>query len=420
VAANTTGVSNTVSTLNGLFKVRYAEKLLPLVPEFALLQQRVAFERSKKVGSYYAQPVQLASENGFTYLGTSGAVGALKDPAAGVLKEAQVTPSELALVAYMSNASITRAMESESSFMRETKWKVLDMNNGMRRRLEVAMLYGQSGLGTVDTVTANGSDADIVITAATWAGGIWAGAEGTRLDAFTGTTKNNSSGVLTVLSVNSDTRTLTVSFTGTLADEIDPGDELYFESSNAGSGNFNEMAGLKKIITNSSTLFNINAASYSLWKGNTVSSIGALSFAKISQYIALAVNKGLMEKVTVLVSPKAWSVLLTNEAALRMYPQASKTFENGAEGLQFRSQNGVVEVLSHPLVKDGDLFIVPLQLLCRIGSVDVSFALPGQDGEAYFDRVPGYNAVQLQCMADQALFLEKPAQAVYGSGITYS
>lgn len=419
MTAATAGTSNTVSTLNGLFKVRYAEKLLPLVPEFAILQQKVEFERSKKVGSYYAQPVQLASENGFTYLGTSGAVGALNDPRAGVLKEAQVIPSELQLVSYMSNSSITRAMESEAAFMRETKWKVIDMNNSTRRRIEIACFYGQVGIGTIESVTDNTTTSDIVITAATWAGGIWAGMEGAALDAFTSTTKNNSGGPLVIVSVNSDLRTLTVS--GAITGEAAAADVLYFTGSNAGAGAFNEMAGLQKIIGNTGTLFNIDASTYSLWKGNTVSTIGPLSFAKLQQYIALAVNKGLMEKVAVFCSPKAWGVLNSNEAALRMYPNASSTFENGADTIKYKSQNGQVEVFAHPMVKDGDLFVVPLQLLTRIGSVDLSFALPGADqADTYFDRVPGYSAVQLQCMSDQALFLEKPALAVYGSGITYS
>jgi hypothetical protein len=55
----------------------------------------------------------------------------------------------------------------------------------------------------------------------------------------------------------------------------------------------------------------------------------------------------------------------------------------------------------------------------RLGSVDLSFGVPGMD-ETFFTLVANTNAVELQCMADQAIFLEKPAHAVYLSGITYS
>jgi hypothetical protein len=55
----------------------------------------------------------------------------------------------------------------------------------------------------------------------------------------------------------------------------------------------------------------------------------------------------------------------------------------------------------------------------RVGSVDLSFGIPGFD-EQFFRLVDSYNAVELQCMADQAIFLERPAHAVLMTGITYS
>jgi hypothetical protein len=421
-------VPNTVSTLNGMFKVVYADKLLDLIPNFALLQKLIDFSPAdKETGNYYAQPVVLAHEAGFTYLGTSGATSTLSDAQAGVMKEAQVYGSELNLRAQLSFMALTRASQKGAkAFERVSRWKVEDMNNAIRKRLEIAMLYGQSGIGTVDVVTdvTPGSVATISITAGTWAGGIWAGAEGAKLDAFTSTTKNNGTAALQVTSVDSDTRTLTISYSGTLASEVAAGDVLYFTGSNAGSSSFNEMAGLQKILTNTGSLFNINATTYSLWKGNTVSSVGQISFAKLQDAVAKAVNKGLMEDVAVFLSPKAWAVLNSDAAALRVFDSSYKTSksENGAESLEFYSQNGKMKVFAHPLVKDGDGFIVPLEKVLRIGSVDLTFGRPGVDSDetAYFDRVPNTNALEIQAVADQAIFLETPAEGVYLSGITYA
>jgi hypothetical protein len=415
---------NTVSTANGLFKVVYAKKLQKAVPDFAVLQKLVPFAQTdKEIGSYFAQPVSLSHEAGFTYNGTAGGVVQLKAAANAVIKEAQVYGSELVLRTQLSNLFITRASsKGEKAFEKATAFKVFDMNNSMRKRLEIAMLYGQSGVGTVESATdLGGSVAEIVITEATWAGGIWAGAEGARLDSFTGTTKNNASGVLTITKVDSDSRKLTVTYTGTLASEVAASDELYFESANAGSSSFNEMAGLKKIISNSGTLFNIDAATYSLWKGTSVASVGALTNAKLQSYVARAVNKGLMEKCVVLVSPKGWGALNADMAALRMFDSSFKSSkgENGFENLSFYSQNGELEVMAHPLVKDGDAFILPIEAMQRIGSVDVQFGLPGGD-DKYFTWLPEYNAVELRCISDQAIFLDRPAQAIYLSGITYS
>lgn len=414
---------NTVTTADGLFKDVFAKKLIKAVPNYAILQDRITFNFSEKgIGLKYNQPVSLSHEAGFSYLGKDGAVSALKTAKNGVIQNAEVEAYEMLLRAQMANTFITRAAEKgEKAFEKSLSLKVFDMNAAFRKRLEISMLYGQSGIGTLETVTdLTGGVGELVITAATWAGGIWAGAEGARIDSFTSTTKNNASGVATVTKVDCENRKLTVSHSGTFSSEFAVGDVIFFEGTNNGSSSFNEMAGLAKIIANTTTLFGIDAATYSLWKGTTVSGDGVLTFNKLQGYVAKAVNKGLMEKCVVLVSPKGWTALANDMSALRMLDSSysSKKAENGAESLLFHSQNGALEVVVHPFVKDGDMFVLPLDAVQRIGSCDVTFGLPGGD-EKYFTWLPEYNAVEMRCMADQAIFLDRPAQAVYVSGITY-
>jgi hypothetical protein len=412
-------------TLNGLFKQVFADKLLPLVPEFAILQKLVSFADAEKVGRYYSQPVVVSSEAGFTYLGISGAVSSLNNPLAGQIQEAQVYPSELNLRAQLSYASLTRAAEKgPRAFERESKFKVEDMNGAVRKRLEIAMLYGQSGIGTVSTSTYDGSTyTNVVLTDASWAGGIWAGMEGAMIDSWNGTSRRNGAVTpLVIAKVNASTKTL--SFSADQTSNVAAGDVLFFYNSRTGATSYNEMAGLQTILSNtSSSLFNIDASLWSLWQGNSVTSAGNLSLAKLQLWVALAVNRGLMEKVAVFLSPKGWAQLANNEAALRMYDRSysSKQAENGFEALRFHSQNGLMEIYSHPMVKDGDCFILPVEMLTRIGSVDLTFGRPGVDGEetVYFDRVPGTTALELQAMCDQAIFLPKPSHGVFATGITY-
>lgn len=404
---------NTVSTLNGLFKTVYADKLLDLVPDFAILQKLVEFVPSdKETGAFYAQPVALAQEGGFTYLGDAGAVSSLNDAVNGTMKEAQVKGSELNLRAQLSYGALSRASKTPKAFKKASAWKVEDMNNAMRKRIEIAMLYGQIGIGTVSALNSQ----TITLTDASWAGGIWTGTEGHVIDVYQSDLATLRQGGLVIASVNSDSKALTV--TGTVTG-IASTDVVFFKGANS-AGTFNEMAGLQKIITNTGTLFNIAANTYNLWKGNSVTSVGALTHGKLQEAIARAVNKGLMEKCLVLVSPKAWAVLNADQAALRVFDSSysSKKFENGAEALCFYAANGALEVRAHPFVKDGDAFIIPTESAMRIGSCDLSFGVPGMD-EEFFTLVPGKNAVELQCMSDQAIFVEKPAHAIYLSGITY-
>jgi hypothetical protein len=416
---------NTVATLDGLFKTVYADKLLDLIPNFAVIQKLVEFSPAdKETGDFYAQPVVLAHEAGFTYLGDTGATGTLNAAKNGVMQEAQVKGSELNLRTQLSYLALTRASQKGAkAFERLSRWKVEDMTKAFRKRIEIAILYGQVGLGTVESVVSGAGSGTITLTAASWAGGIWAGAEGVTLDAFTGTSINNAA-VLTVTAVDSDTRTITVSCTGNLSDSVQAADVLYFRGAYGGSTTWYEMAGLQKIISNTGTLFNVSAASYSLWKGNTVTSVGQISFAKLQDAVAKAVNKGLMDDVDVFLSPKAWGVLNSDAAALRVFDSSysvSKS-ENGSEALTFHSQNGKMTIHAHPLCKDGDAFILPLAKVMRLGSVDLTFGRPGVDGSesVYFDRVPNTNALELQAMCDQAVFIETPAECVYLSGITYA
>lgn len=416
---------NTVSTLNGLFKTVYADKLLDLVPDYAILQKKIPFvSADKETGNFYAQPVNLSHEQGFTYNGDAGNVVSLNAAINGTMKEAQVKGTEMILRTQITYTALSRASKAgPKAFKRASAWKVEDMNNSMRKRLEVSMLYGQVGIGVVDSIVSASGSGTITLTAASWAGGIWAGAENAKIDSFaTLSSAATNSADITITAVNSDTRTLSVTCTGNLSSNTAANDILFFKGTNSGSGTFTEMAGLQKIISNSSTLFNINAGTYSLWKGNTVSSVGQLTHAKVQDALARAVNKGLMDPVLLLVSPKGFNTLNADLAALRMFDSSyggGTEGKNGFEKLLFHSVNGPVEVVSHPLVKDGDAFIVPLDSVMRLGSVDLSFGVPGMD-ETFFTLVAATNAVELQCMADQAIFLEKPAHAVYLSGITYT
>lgn len=416
-------VPNTVATLNGLFKVVYAEELKDLVPDFAVLQKKIPFvSADKETGNYYAQPVNLSHEAGFTYNGDAGEVVSLNDAIAGQMKEAQVKGSEIILRSQISYNAMSRASKSgPKAFKRASGWKVEDMNSSMRKRLEIAMLYGQSGIGVVSSVSSD----DIVLTAESWAGGIWAGSEGALLEAYTtasaGATQHGRSGGMDIVAVNADTRTITVGTGDVAADTtVATGDILYFKGARTASA-FNEMAGLKKIITNSGTLFNIDASDFSLWKGSTSSGTGVISHAKLQSAVAKAVNKGLMEKCLILVSPASFGVLNSDQAALRVFDSSYKSAkgENGVESLVFHSSNGQLEILSHPLVMDGDVFVLPEDALMRLGSSDVTFGVPGLD-EQFVQQVPAKNAIEFQCFADQAIFLERPAHAVYMSGVTQS
>jgi hypothetical protein len=286
------------------------------------------------------------------------------------------------------------------------------MQESFAHRLECNLLYGQRGLGTVSSNTSGA----LLITNATWAPGIWSGMKDAVLEAFDGVTGTDSqhNADLTISSVDLANKTITV--TGTNAAVV-ANDVLFFKGSRTTTA-FNEAAGIDKILANTGTLFNISASTYEMWKAASYSVGGAISRAGILLACNKAVGNGLMEDVALIISPAKWAVLMNDEASLRQYDAGynGEKSENGSSKLVFHNVNGSIEIISHPMVKEGEAFLVPLKRVKRVGSSDVTFKLPGMDD--LVAQVNDQNAFEVRMYSDQAVFIECPARCVKLSGIT--
>jgi hypothetical protein len=412
--------ANDLSALNGNFKKQFHGKVEELIPDPCILQREdmISWVDSEKMnGEFYAIPTLLRSNQGVTYLGQSGSVGTLKDARPGQMKEAQVYGSELNVRGQLSYKALSQASAAgPKAFKKSMAWLVEDLAQVAYVRWEIATLYGQSGLGTVETATdLTGGLANIVITAGSFAPGIWVLLEGATLDAFTGTTKNNSSGVLIVQTVTTSTRTVKVSFTGTLADEVDPDDELYFEGANLGSSSFNEIVGLyKQMTTVSGTLFNIDRGAYSLMQGNVKASVGQPTRAKLVDAAMLAVDKGYLGELVCLVSSKTWTALHNEDAALRVFDSSYDS------ELIFSKVGGNIKIVCHPMLKPAHFMMFPTETVIFCGSSKPTFEIPGKGGEEFFRTVENSNAVELQNFSDMAVYVIKPCHTVVGTGLTHA
>jgi len=412
-------VPNTVSTLNGNFKEVYADKIKQLVPDNVMLLNMVDFLPSDKaLGNEYHQPVILGHEHGFSYGGTDGSAFALNDAIAGVVKDAKIQGYEYVLRTQISYAAASRAAASKAAFERSTKLIVANMIRSFAKRLEISMFYGQTPLATVGAGTTTTS---LAIPAADWAAGVWVGSEQAEVELFDGSS-NTLRGSAKINAVDLTARTLGLA--SAIAGAAS-GDTLYFKSAKIqGSAGHNDLKGLQSIIQESATLFNISTSSYSLWKGNTYSAGSAdLSFEKIQEAIAVAVEKGLDEDVTCIVNHKTWAKLLTDQAALRMYDSSysREVAENGSQSIKFHSQNGSVEIRPCTYVKESLAFVLPTKTLMRVGSTDITFKLPGQEYEDRFFRELESNAgFELRAYTDQALFCDTPGKLVLITNIVNS
>lgn len=403
---------NTVGNLNGLFKEVYADKMKELIPDGVKILNMIKFmSKDKQPGNLYHQPVVLGLEHGITFASSEDDAFALLPAISGAIKDAQVRGSPAVLRSILGYTAASRAAQGGAqAFMDATKFVVGNMLRSMVKKLEIEMLYGQVGYAKpVATGGSNNSGGTttgtaIAIQDAEWAPGIWAGAENMPLEIRDN--NNVLKGYVNVVSVNMNTKVVNVDVTpATLVAT----DTIYHKGAYG-----NEFVGIHKVLTATGVLFNIDTSTYNLFKGNEYDAQGgALSFAKLNQSIARAVEKGLEAKVTALVNPRAWANMMNDQAALRKYDgsYSKQKAENGAESLLFHSQNGEIEIMPSIYVKEGYAYLLYADDWARVGSTDVTFQRPGADGR-FFRDLENASGYELRCYTDQAIFCASPGKNV--------
>ena len=402
--------TNTTTTLNGLLKKQYSgnKDVSRIMPTFSLVAQFAPFTgKSQPIGEKYVEAVQLTREQGFTYQAPGSNIVAYNDAVATTVKNAEADIYEISGIFDISNEMVSRAAYGSSqAFANSIDTVVKSAVESTRHRLEINLLYGQEDIGVLDTYS---SGATVRITAATWASGIWAGQENTKIDVYSsaGAFKFTTS----VVSVATATRDVTMSHSTGFATD----DKLYLHNTVG-----NEAMGMKKILSTSGSLFNIDNSQYGLWKGTTYSTVGELTHEKIDYAIALLADKAMPSNdLTLFISPSVWKDLNAEQAAKRQYTSGGGTAKNGFSGLEYASPTGGnVIVKPHPLVKTGDGFLLNKSAWKRIGTVDVKLGGPiaGDDNiVVHLQNSTGYRGYTY---SHQSLFCNHPASNVYLSGIT--
>jgi hypothetical protein len=424
---------NTTSTLDGLFKIVYGDGPINAIPEVAILQGMIPFKEVDRIGKSYNFPVILTSEAGVTYIAAGGGSTTLVDSVAATLKEVSVDANQIIVRGQMDYEAAAKAQGSKAAFKGASELLVENLMETASCRLEMAFLYGQSptGLGTIDT-SSNTNTTTTVVTmlASGWAPGIWCGKEGASLSAWKVSDDTAAATVNTfvISAVNFASRTITVTGTATTGiGELDTSlaaGDCYFtwKGAKTGTSTWVEPVGIDKIITNTGSLFGISATTYSLWGGSSFSfGSAAASVAKILNMVGMAVSKGgLMEEADVLLSPKTYMNLAGTIADLRVQNGGQKetTGIGGFESIQLMGPNGKLNIVVHPMVKEGECFAGPFKKrFKRIGSQEFSFETPGRKGEIFL-HVPDKNAYELRIYGAQAIVCTTPAKFVKGTAIT--
>ena len=428
---------NQQSTLVGLFKETYAGSIVEAWGFMAKLAKQIEFVAAPdQPGNLYHQPVDVQFEHGLSAT-AAGTVAGLSStqflPAsAGAMADAQIAGAQIVGRSAVSYEAIARSANSKAAFKQATQHIVRRLSQAVLKDVEIQLLHGQRGLGTVTANPSSGASRVIQITDESWSSGIWAGMvgatlEGYRIDTLAKVTTGltSTSNAITVTSVDTVAKTVTISCPNATDNTLNlstGGGTYFFRETH---GPTTEFAGLDvwtSVNAATGSFYNINATTYDLWRSNQYSSsTGTLSFPKLLEAVGLMASYNLYDDVTAVMATRAFEVLNSDIAALRQFDvsYSESRAKNGQKALQFFGQTGMIEVMSHPFQKDGLCHIYTPSEAMRVGATDISFITrQGSDDKLILESATSAGS-EMRCYSNQALFLNQPRHSVRLAGITY-
>lgn len=414
---------NDQAQLVSLFKEVFGDSVINRFPNVTKISRMFDFTKAEALGKKLVVPVQVAEEHGITYAAGTDAEAniTLLAPTAGELQSAEIDGAQIYARSRVGYAAIERTKSDKGAFQQALRHVVDLLTKACGKRLEASHLWGRRGWGAISSVSGSGTTRDWVITQDSWAAGLWAGAKGMTLDVFAADysgTKINSNLKVTITAVSRSTRTVSVSGNATDLGNVVAGMHLFPETASPTS----EFAGIDAILSNTSTLFNINAGTYDIWKANQKAVNGAPSMEAILDGVRLGAEQGLMDDVICIVSPKAFQVLNNDLAALRRMDRSysTKEGENGTEEILYHGQTGTVRIMPHLYMKDGKAFIICPKEWHRVGATsDFGFITrKGSEDKLLLD-LPDNPASEMRAMFLGAIYCESPSHNTVLTGLTY-
>src|SRR4029077_21232548 len=176
----------TQTTLTGLFKDVYEDKIVNLVPESSINQKRVKFvENDKREGRMLHQPVLLSLPSGLTF--GVGAV-ALNNPIASTMGDAEIAGAGMTLADRITyDVAAKAASGGVRAFVQATELIVDALTQSMSKFIEIEFLWGSDPLGPLGQSTVHpgaGTVGSLTIDLAEWSAGIWSGMENINIDVY--------------------------------------------------------------------------------------------------------------------------------------------------------------------------------------------------------------------------------------------
>lgn len=423
----------------GLYKTVYTDKVVTeMIPNRMLFHKLYQRQNADKLGLDFVVPVELSREGGGTSNATTAEAYNLNPAVARTVQQARIESASYTHRSVMGYKQITSALEAakpggragKEAFVNLTKDTARAQVNAATHDAEIQYRWGcgtsaDDAAGALDNlgeVASTSQDSagvyTLTLVPATWCTAFWVANEGRLVDVRAVTTGATRLATTPATLTQVTPQSFQIQLTGTEADlaAIAAGDHLFFGAPTVSNYN-NEMVGLQKILQNEGSLFGIDAAMWSLWKGNQFSAQNnPLSFGLIQQAEEYAASLGYDGPLCVKCGVASWNDLMEDEAALVEHVGGEKNvYARGASEVVFKGQTGVTKVYSDNLMKRGYAMIVPQKEVRRLGANEGTFNMAGTPMIRQMDDMSG---LEKRYFWDKAIYLRTPAFGTFISDIS--
>jgi hypothetical protein len=412
----------TAATMNGLTKKRFGQ-MNKAIPEFALFQERIKFSERAKLGKEYEELILLTRSQGVTYQKTNKeTVYDLEAARSLTTAPATVTAAEIIMVEQIAYGMLAAAeRQGEEAYASAIKEALKSIVETHRFRIELAAWYGGSstGIGVISVHTDGTTTGTLQLTVASWASGIWSQYQNGLIDVYNGSTLRNTTDAIVVTAIDPVTRTLSISGVEADLNAIADGDYIVPHG-----GYDQQMTGVDAILTNTGSLFGIDAATNLVWKANTFSAGSApATIFTYGQGLQQAVGRGVMGKrFAIHCAPAAWQDVANDAGGLRRWTESQRAeVEQGTTKLTFYgANNNTLELISNPIIKQGEAMGMVEEDWIRGGPSDLTNGLLGQPTEDFFHEIPGKSGCEVRNFSSQFIMCKKPSHQVKFTNIVPS
>lgn len=392
-----------------------------------VVDEMIPFEASEATGKEFVEDFIMGDEVGATWAGTAIRAFKIKEAIAGSIEQSSINGSQFVLSSVIPWGFMTRsAGGGEKAFFDGTKLVMKNHLNSHSKLRAIEKLYGQAdkGLGYVSyaasgtvyrqtaytgsgTITLTqkdgttiaftngvcgaaalpatapaGAKSAILFAPGNFASGFWVGKKNIVVKQIV-----SSSGAVAgsgqLKGVNALLGFIYVDFDAVVASALTSHKIVYEEWENNQC-----MIGVHKIISNTGTLFGINAVEHDLWSGQVVNlNQKRFGLKAVQEGIADAINAGgLEEPMDILVNPLTFAQMSNDEASLRKYDASYKgsSASNGFEAIEYYAANGTNRIRASNKVMEGDAFGLIKEYWKCSGSQAPSFRPNGMGQEVIF------------------------------------